>query len=110
MPIIARTPGGGRRLREWPQDGDFWVRRTSLLAPLKLLRRGLGDFALWSELAAPMITEKEFFICKAIGWVLRESAPTRPTEVRAFVEKHGAVMAGFTRREAEKGLSRATLP
>ncbi|MBT9556625.1 MAG: DNA alkylation repair protein [Myxococcales bacterium] len=107
-PVLRRTPDAAKWLRDWARDADFWVRRTALLAPLEDLRRGRGDFALWSELAVPMLSEKEFFIRKAIGWVLRESAPMRPAEVRAFVEEHGAVMAGLTRREAEKGLARTS--
>jgi 3-methyladenine DNA glycosylase AlkD len=109
-PVLARTPNTATWLRDWARDPDFWVRRTALLAPLEDLRRGRGDFALWSDLAVPMLSEKEFFIRKAIGWVLRESAPTRPDEVRAFVDGHAAVMAGLTRREAEKGLARAARP
>lgn len=109
-PVLKRTPDAPKRLRAWARDPDFWVRRTALLAPLEDLRRGRGDFALWSDLAVPMLSEKEFFIRKAIGWVLRESAPTRPAEVAAFVDEHATVMAGLTRREAEKGLTRAFRP
>lgn len=105
-PVLARTPDAATWLRAWARDPSFWVRRTALLAPLEALRGGGGDFALWSELATPMLAEKEFFIRKAIGWVLRDTARKRRADVQAFVDAHGAEMAGLTRREAEKGLSR----
>ncbi len=42
-------------LRAWARDDDFWVRRTALLAQLDALRAGGGDFALFAELALPML-------------------------------------------------------
>ena len=92
------------QLRAWARDADFWVRRTALLAQLDALRSGGGDFELFCALAEPMLDEKEFFIRKAIGWVLREVSKKRPAPVRAFVTAHGDRMSGLTRREASKYL------
>jgi 3-methyladenine DNA glycosylase AlkD len=99
---LADAPA--RQLKSWARDEDFWVRRTSLLAQLGELKRGGGDFALFTTLAVPMLDEKEFFIRKAIGWVLREVSKKRPELVRAFVDEHGEAMSGLTRREATKYL------
>jgi 3-methyladenine DNA glycosylase AlkD len=94
----------GKQLRAWARDDDFWVRRTALLARLDVLRAGAGDFELFCELAVPMLGEKEFFIRKAIGWVLREVSKKRPALVSAFVKARGEEMSGLTRREATKYL------
>jgi 3-methyladenine DNA glycosylase AlkD len=94
----------GKLLRAWARDDDFWVRRTALLAQLDVLRAGGGDFALFGELAVPMLPEKEFFIRKAIGWVLRDTSKRRPELVRDFVAEHGAHMSGLTLREATRRL------
>jgi 3-methyladenine DNA glycosylase AlkD len=102
----------GKLLRAWARDDDFWVRRTALLAQLDVLRAGGGDFALFAELAVPMLPEKEFFIRKAVGWVLRDTSKRRPELVRDFVAEHGAKMSGLTFREATRRLPpklRATL-
>jgi 3-methyladenine DNA glycosylase AlkD len=93
-----------RQLKAWARDEDFWVRRTALLATLDVLRDGGGDFALFGALALPMLDEREFFIRKAIGWVLREVSKKRPELVRAFVDEHGEKMSGLTRREATRRL------
>jgi 3-methyladenine DNA glycosylase AlkD len=93
-----------RQLRAWAADDDFWVRRTALLAQLDVMRAGGGDFALFCELAEPMLGEKEFFIRKAIGWVLRDVSKKRPALVRGFVTTHGERMSGLTKREASKYL------
>jgi 3-methyladenine DNA glycosylase AlkD len=94
----------GKLLRSWARDDDFWVRRTALLAQLDALRAGGGDFALFGALAVPMLHEKEFFIRKAIGWVLRDTSKRRPELVRDFVAEHGAKMSGLTFREATRRL------
>ncbi len=86
--VIARDPRARKRLRVWAKDDDFWVRRTALLTEHDALRAGGGDFALWSRLAESMLDEREFFIRKAIGWVLREVSKKRPELTYAFLRKH----------------------
>ena len=51
-----------------------------------------------------MLNEREFFIRKAIGWVLREVSKSHPNVVRAWVEPRLGQMSGVTRREALKYL------
>jgi 3-methyladenine DNA glycosylase AlkD len=86
--IIVRDPRVRKRLSVWAKDKNFWVRRTALLAEHDALRAGGGDFAFWSRLAASMLDEREFFIRKAIGWVLREVSKKRPELTYAFLREH----------------------
>jgi 3-methyladenine DNA glycosylase AlkD len=51
-----------------------------------------------------MLTEKEFFIRKAIGWVLRETAKKDPAYVAAWTRRHLDQMSGVTFREAVRRL------
>ena len=105
-PLVEREPSLVRVLRRWAQDPDFWVRRAALLSLLLPLRRNEGDFQLFAELAVPMLGEKEFFVRKAIGWILRDVSRKRPALVKAFVRAHAARMSGLTLREATKHLER----
>jgi 3-methyladenine DNA glycosylase AlkD len=102
--LLQREPKLLPKLRRWAKDSDFWVRRTALLAQLEALRHGGGDFELFAELASPMLGEKEFFIRKAIGWVLREVSKQRPELVRDFFVEHGARASGLSLREGTKYL------
>ena len=102
--VIARDPRSRKRLALWAKDEDFWVRRTALLAEHDALRSGGGDFALWSRLAAPMLDEREFFIRKAIGWVLREVSKKRPELTYEFLKKHRERVSGLSLREGAKYL------
>jgi 3-methyladenine DNA glycosylase AlkD len=52
-----------------------------------------------------MLDEKEFFIRKAIGWVLRDTARKRPTMVYEWLLTRARRASGVTLREAVKPLS-----
>ena len=103
--LLERDPGLVARLRAWAKDEDFWIRRASMLALLPALRRGEGDFELFSAFASSMIDEKEFFIRKAIGWILREVSKQRPGLAHGFLETHIDRVSGLTLREGAKYLS-----
>ncbi|HEX7506491.1 MAG TPA: DNA alkylation repair protein [Polyangia bacterium] len=91
-------------LDRWAKDNDFWLRRSALLALLLPLRRGEGDFDCFCRSADGMLEEKEFFIRKAIGWVLRETAKKTPKRVVAWLLPRAARASGLTVREACKHL------
>jgi 3-methyladenine DNA glycosylase AlkD len=103
-PLLERVPALAPRLDDWAEDPDFWVRRAALLAHLLPLRRGEGDFARFSAHADPMLSEREFFIRKAIGWVLRETGKKRPRLVFDWLLPRASRAAGLTLREAVRHL------
>jgi 3-methyladenine DNA glycosylase AlkD len=105
-PLADRAPDGARPLLDrWAADEDHWMRRSVLLRHLLPLRRGERDaFAPFAGYADGMLEEKEFFIRKAIGWVLREYGKRQPAEVAAWLESRLSRMAGLTVREAIKHL------
>jgi 3-methyladenine DNA glycosylase AlkD len=102
--MLASSPGEVTLvLDRWSTDGDFWIRRSSLLAELQQLRTG-ADLAPFLSRADGMLDEKEFFIRKAIGWVLREIGKQRPAEVVAWLAPRTDRASGVTMREAVKYL------
>lgn len=103
-PLVERFPELGETLDRWALDDDFWLRRSSLLALLGPLRRGAGDFERFSRHADAMLDEREFFIRKAIGWVLREMGRKRPELVFDWLLPRVQRASGVTLREAAKYL------
>jgi len=98
--IAQRDAGGvGPILDRWAADPDFWVRRAALLTELKPLRSGaaLDRFARHAD---AMLDEREFFIRKAIGWVLRETGKRRAPEVITWLAPRTGRASGVTMREA----------
>ena len=106
--LVERYPALTEVLDRWAADGDFWIRRSALLALLGPLRRGAGDFSRFSRYADQMLAEKEFFIRKAIGWVLRETAKKRPALVAEWLAPRIGQVSGVTLREAIKPLPTET--
>ena len=93
-------------LDRWADDDDFWVRRASLLAELRPIRKG-GELDRFLARADGLLEEKEFFIRRAIGWVLREAGKRRPDEVIAWLAPRTHRSSGVTVREAVKYLPAA---
>jgi 3-methyladenine DNA glycosylase AlkD len=85
-------------LDRWVGDPDFWVRRAAVLGLGRLLRqdRELDRFFAY---AGRLLPEREFFIRKVLGWVLREVAVRHPAEVSAWLRAHMSGMNLVTLRE-----------
>ena len=106
--LVARFPELGSTLDRWAGDPSFWIRRSALLALLVPLRRGdPAPFAQFGRYADQMLAEKEFFIRKAIGWVLRETAKKQPDLVIEWLAPRAHRASGVTMREAVRYLPAA---
>jgi 3-methyladenine DNA glycosylase AlkD len=105
--LAERYPELGTVLDRWAGDPDFWLRRSAMLALLIPLRQGRGDFERFGRYADAMLDEREFFIRKAIGWVLRDTARRRPDLVYEWLLPRAARASGVSIREAVKPLSAA---
>jgi 3-methyladenine DNA glycosylase AlkD len=105
--LVERYRGLDRELDRWAGDRDFWIRRAAMLALLLPLRDGAGDWDRFTVYADAMLDEKEFFIRKAIGWILRETSKKRPQLVIEFVDGRIERIAGLTLREACRHLDPA---
>jgi 3-methyladenine DNA glycosylase AlkD len=75
-----------------------------MLSLLLGLRAGAGDFERFGRYADAMLEEREFFIRKAIGWVLRETARKQPALVVGWLAPRISRAAGLTVREAVRHL------
>jgi 3-methyladenine DNA glycosylase AlkD len=102
--IALRDPRSWPVIDGWAADADFWLRRSALLALLRGIRAGRPDLPRFTRYAEPLLAEREFFIRKAIGWVLREISKRDPAWVAAWTEQHAAAMSGVTFREAVRRL------
>ena len=104
-PLVVADPSLERTLDRWAKDDNFWMRRSAMLALLGPLRTGGGDFARFGRYADAMLDEKEFFIRKAIGWILRETSRKQPKLVFEWLLPRVDRASGVTMREAVKYLT-----
>lgn len=86
----------------WMDSGNMWLQRVSLLYQLKYRKE--TDLVLLSRYIDRLFGHKEFFINKAIGWILREYSKTDAKWVISYVEKHSNKLAPLSKREALKWL------
>jgi 3-methyladenine DNA glycosylase AlkD len=86
----------------WAQADDRWLRRSVILAYLPSLRAGRGNWQRFTGYADSLLDDREFFVAKAIGWVLRDTARRRPDLVLHWVETRMARMQRVTAREVVK--------
>jgi len=87
---------------KWMASGNFWLQRTALLFQLKYKKDTEVD--LMFDLIKRLAREKEFFIRKAIGWILREYSKTDPGTVIRFVENNK--LSHLSKTEALKVIDR----
>ena len=104
--LVNIDSGLEKDLDRWSRDENFWLRRAALLAHLLDLRHGQGDWQRFNRYASQMLEEREFFIRKAIGWVLREAGKATPSRVVDFLATNMNRISGLSLREAVKHLDR----
>ncbi|MBK6266132.1 DNA alkylation repair protein [Marivirga sp. S37H4] len=83
-------------VQKWLQSNNIWLQRSALLFQLKYKQE--VDTSLLSTIINKLSGSKEFFINKAIGWVLREYSQTNPDWVTEFVNK--TALNALSKKEA----------
>ena len=86
-----------RKVEEWLASGNKWLIRSAILFQLKYRDKVDLDF-LFSIIKRACGT-KEFFINKAIGWILRENSKSRPNEIKEFIEDNRDKLAPLSIKE-----------
>jgi 3-methyladenine DNA glycosylase AlkD len=87
---------------EWMDSDNMWLQRTCLIFQLKY--KGQLDTELMESFILKLKDSKQFFIRKAIGWILREYSKTNPEYVKNFVQNNS--LSGLSHVEALKWMAR----
>jgi len=90
--------------KKWNQSENIWLQRMSLLFQLKY--KANTNTELMSQCIIHLSASKEFFVQKAIGWLLREYSKTNPTWVKKFLKENE--LMPLSKREALKIINRKT--
>ena len=98
--VLTDRDAGEEVMRQWSASPNMWLNRSAILHQLKY-KTNMNEEFLYSIIQTH-IGSSEFFIQKAIGWVLREYAKTNPDSVLSFVNSTN--LKPLSRREALKHL------
>lgn len=85
-------------VEKWLNSGNIWLQRSVILFQLKYKEQ--LDTELLAHIIKKLLGSNEFFINKAIGWILREYGKTNPVWVKDFVLKTD--LSKLSRREATR--------
>jgi 3-methyladenine DNA glycosylase AlkD len=100
--LLARHRFVADHYRRWSTSDDLWLRRAAVIGQV-----GLGaetDTALLFEVIEVNVSDKSFWLRKAIGWALRQYARTDPEWVKSTVRTLRSRLSPLSRREALKHL------
>ncbi|MFW9965561.1 MAG: DNA alkylation repair protein [Candidatus Thorarchaeota archaeon] len=105
--VIIRDAAYEKKIARWRKSSNFWRRRATVLpyvhlAKKRIYREGYAERALAAII--PHLSDDEFFVAKAVGWVLREFSKREPDLVRRFIEENRAEMTKLSIREGSKKL------
>ncbi len=108
---LQAAPARLDQVELWTKSPHMWTRRAALVITLPWSRQNHpkpADLDARERIlgwAAGYIGDKDWFIQKAVAWWVRDLSKHDPDRARLFLEKHGASMKPFARREASKYLT-----
>ena len=91
-----------KNTQKWILSNNIWLKRSAILFQLKY-KETLNTDLLY-RIIVPLSNSKEFFINKAIGWILREYGKTNKEWVINFVKKNK--LSNLSNREALKHINK----
>ncbi|MFN8115662.1 MAG: DNA alkylation repair protein [Bacteroidia bacterium] len=77
-------------LKKWNKSKNLWERRQSLISLFYYSRTKKKhiSFDIVKDFITPLLTDKEYYVQKAVGWTLRESYNVYPSQTYMFIEEH----------------------
>jgi 3-methyladenine DNA glycosylase AlkD len=107
---LVADPARLDTVASWTTHPNMWTRRAALVITLpyaKMSNPKPADLAMretalgWAE---AYITDRDWFIQKAIAWWLRDLSKHDPDRSSTFLADHGAGLKSFARKEAARFL------
>lgn len=107
---LVADPARIEAVGEWVQSPNMWTRRAALVITLPYAKMNFlkdQDLAIREQAlgwAADYVTDRDWFIQKAVAWWVRDLSKHDAARARAFVEGPGAGLKSFARKEAARFL------
>lgn len=102
--LAIRDPTTWKTIGSWARSDHLWTRRASLISHLPSVRKHVLQRQLLVETCRQLSRDKDFFIRKAIGWVLRELSDEDPPLMHEIFRTVGPELSALSRKEATRKL------
>lgn len=101
--LLLKHPELNELMLEWSRCENIWLRRVAINHQRG--RKEKLDTWLLEEIIVNNFGTDEFFINKAIGWILRDYSKTNPSWVESFLEKHKKQLHPLSIKEGSRYLA-----
>jgi 3-methyladenine DNA glycosylase AlkD len=105
--LIIRDRSVEEKWVSWRKSENIWKRRATVLPYVHLSKKTKHKpeyNTMILRAMKPHLSDSEFFVGKAVGWVLRELSKREPELVRSFIDEHKEKMSKLSIREGSKKL------
>jgi 3-methyladenine DNA glycosylase AlkD len=105
--LLIRDWSIEKTVASWRKSENFWRRRATVLPYHHLSKKKFHKPEYTDRILRalePHLSDREFFVSKAVGWVLRELSKREPETVKSYIEENRAVMTKLAIREGSKKL------
>lgn len=108
---LVADPARLATVEGWTRHPNMWTRRAALVITLPWAKMNFpkpADLAIRETAlgwAAAYVTDRDWFIQKAIAWWVRDLSKHDAPRARAFLDAHGAALKSFARKEAARHLT-----
>ena len=102
--LVYKYPSIKKEINSWRKNKVLWVRRASLISYIISIRYTNRDIKDIFYNSIYLSGEKDFFIRKAIGWILRETSKKYPKDVLKFVSKNKNKLSNLSKKEAIRNI------
>jgi 3-methyladenine DNA glycosylase AlkD len=89
--ILVAAPGQVYpQLQQWNRDENLWKRRQSVVSLLYYSRTKKQHLSFndIEQLISPLLSDKEYYVQKGVGWALRELRNVYPPETLTWLKTH----------------------
>ncbi|PYG34607.1 DNA alkylation repair protein [Pelagimonas varians] len=107
---LVADPSRLDEVEAWTVSEHMWTRRAALVITLPWTKQNFpteADLATRDRVlgwAADYVSDRDWFIQKAVAWWVRDLSKHDAARSIAFLEEHGSKMKGFAVKEAGKYL------
>lgn len=101
--LTLANPELNSTMLEWSQSDNLWLRRVAINHQRG--RKTELNTKLLEQIILNNLGSTEFFVNKAIGWILRDYSKTNPVWVKSFLDKHKKQLHPLSIKEGSRYLS-----
>lgn len=85
-------------------SSNFWRRRIAVVCFIKHVRTSSKAVERMLNLMDRIVTDKQYYVRKAIPWLLREASKSEPKLIKAYIDKNRGNLKLSEMKEASKYL------